>query len=213
MPDPQARILIFAKTPVPGRVKTRLIPVLGPAGAAALQRRLLERILHLAMDARLCPVECWYWPSLDDPAFERWRGDPDLSFHRQPAGDLGERMCAAAARALRAAQRVLIIGADCPLWTGQDLEAALAALDDHDAVVTPAEDGGYLLLGLRRAAAELFDGVPWGTDRVMAETRARLAGLGWRWRELRTLWDVDRPEDLARLGALGPEWSGLSAAG
>jgi rSAM/selenodomain-associated transferase 1 len=207
VPDPQARILIFAKTPRPGRVKTRLIPALGPVGAAAVHRLLLEQVLRLAVESDLCPVQFWYTPSGADSQFRRWRGRPGLTFHRQPPGDLGRRMRLAAQRALAEADRVLIIGTDCPVWTRGDLADALGALGDHDAVLTPAEDGGFLLLGLRRVAPELFEEMPWGTDRVMAETRARLRRLGWRWREQRTLWDVDRPVDLRRLAALDPGWA------
>ncbi len=93
----------------------------------------------------------------------------------------------------------LLIGTDCPALTGKHLRAAASALADHDAVLIPAEDGGYVLIGLTHAVPELFTDMPWGSAGVAAETRARLAHLGLRWRELDALWDVDRPEDLARL--------------
>ncbi|RLA31853.1 MAG: glycosyltransferase, partial [Gammaproteobacteria bacterium] len=70
-------------------------------------------------------------------------------------------------------------------------------------VLGPAEDGGYVLIGVRRLSPVLFEGVDWGSDRVLRQTRARLTALGWRWHELRMLWDVDRPEDLMRLGEVG----------
>jgi hypothetical protein len=84
--------------------------------------------------------------------------------------------------------------------TADYLARAFALLDGGaDAVVGPAEDGGYVLLGLRRMDKRLFEDMAWGTDRVLDQTRERLAVLGWRWQELETLWDVDRPEDLERL--------------
>jgi hypothetical protein len=94
----------------------------------------------------------------------------------------------------------VLVGTDCPALTADYLAQAFALLDGGaDAVVGPAEDGGYILIGLRRTDKRLFDGVAWGTASVLDETRARLAALGWSWQELETLWDVDRPEDLERL--------------
>ena len=99
----------------------------------------------------------------------------------------------------------LVIGTDCPALTVAQLRQAAESLADHDAVAFPADDGGYVLIGMKAPAHELFSGVDWGTDRVMAQTRQRLAILGWRWTEPANLWDVDRPEDVARLAALFPE--------
>lgn len=194
---PDARILIFVKTPLVGGVKTRLIPVLGAEGAAALHRRLVARTLTMTLSAALCPVQCWYWPSLDDPVFDPWKDHPGISFHRQPEGDLGDRMLAAASRALGDAVAAVLIGADCPLLGAEHLEQALHMLDQRDAALGPAEDGGYILLGLRRAEPAVFRGVDWGTHRVLEQTRARLRALGWEWEELPVLRDLDRPEDLS----------------
>jgi rSAM/selenodomain-associated transferase 1 len=200
---PDARILIFAKSPVPGQVKTRLIPALGSEGAAALQRRLVARTLAMAMGADLCPVHCWYWPDLDDRVFAPWRLGSGISFHRQPEGDLGARMGEAAARALTRCSRVVLIGTDCPLLDARVLAQALELLDGREAALGPAEDGGYVLLGLRRVEPQLFQGIDWGTDRVLEQTRARFKALDWHWAELSALWDLDRPADLARLRARG----------
>jgi len=173
-----------------------LIPVLGAEGAAALHRRLVARTLTMTLSAGLCPVQCWYWPSLDDPVFDAWKDHPGISFHRQPEGDLGARMLAGACRALGDAVAAVLIGADCPLLEAEHLERALHMLGERDAVLGPAEDGGYVLLGLRRAEPGVFRGVDWGTHRVLEQTRTRLRALGWRWEELPVLWDLDRPEDL-----------------
>jgi hypothetical protein len=102
--------------------------------------------------------------------------------------------------ALRARRAAVLIGSDCPALRPSDLRRAARLLaGGADAVLAPAEDGGYALIGLRRVRDELFSGVRWGTEDVMRQTRERLARLGWRWRELRTVWDVDRPEDYRRL--------------
>ena len=116
--------------------------------------------------------------------------------------------------ALAAHARVLLLGSDCPALTAPHLLQADRALrDGADAVFVPCEDGGYALIGLRRVAARLFDGIVWGGRDVMASTRVRLDALGWRWRELETLWDVDRPEDYQRLLASGLLDSGRTLSG
>ncbi len=196
------RLLIFARAPVPGAVKSRLVPALGADGAAALHARLLERTLATACAAR-ARVELWCTPAIDHPAFVAAAGRFDVTLHPQTEGDLGQRMYAALASVLEEGDRALLVGCDCPVLDAGDLHAAFAALDDHDVVLGPAEDGGYVLVGARRLSPVLFEGVAWGGPRVLRQTRARLVALGWRWHELRTLWDVDRPEDLARLADLG----------
>ncbi len=106
----------------------------------------------------------------------------------------------AAASALGDSDAVVLVGADCPGLGLDYMRRALDCLEQGaDAVVGPAEDGGYVLLGLKRAAPELFHDMPWGSDQVLTKTRQRLRKLGWRWLELSVLWDLDRPEDLERL--------------
>ncbi len=98
---------------------------------------------------------------------------------------------------------LLVVGTDCPPLTASHLHAAAVALRaGHDATFLAAEDGGYVLIGLRRAIQELFRDIAWGTDRVMAQTRGRMRELGLRCNEGEVLWDVDRPEDLDRFAAL-----------
>jgi len=193
-------VMVFAKAPQPGEVKTRLIPRLGADGAAALHARLVKRALETVRAAALRPAELHCAPGIDDPFFRFCAGHYALTLRPQAAGNLGERMHTAFEAALAAHARALLIGADCPALTARHLRQAAQALrEDADAVFVPCEDGGYALIGLRRVDSGLFDGVPWGGDNVMSGTRARLQRLGWTWRELDTLWDVDRPEDYARL--------------
>jgi rSAM/selenodomain-associated transferase 1 len=122
----------------------------------------------------------------------------------QGRGDVGDRMHRAFKRTLRRHPFVVLIGSDCPALRPADLRAASRILRaGADAVIAPAEDGGYPLIGLRRVSRRLFDGIPWGGPEVLARTRRRLTALRWHWRELRTLWDVDRPEDVLRLRRSG----------
>lgn len=195
-------VIVFAKAPQPGAVKTRLIPALGADGAAALHAKLAKHALDTVRAASLKPVELHCAPDMDDPFFRYCQGHYGVALEPQIAGDLGARMHAAFATALAAHARVLVIGTDCPALTARHLRQAEKALrEGHDAVFAPCEDGGYALIGLTRSDPKLFDGIAWSSASVMTETRKRLKALGWRWHELETLWDVDRPEDYQRLVA------------
>jgi len=191
---------IFAKAPQPGLVKTRLIPTLGAETAAALHARLVARTLATAQAARAGDVELWCSPHEQHPFFRSLFERSGCSMRRQCEGDLGERMADAANRMLGRASFAIIVGADCPALTAHDLRIARDGLADGcDAVLGPAEDGGYYLIGLRRPLPAIFDGIDWGSERVLEQTRQALRSLGLRWRELALRWDVDRPPDLDRL--------------
>ncbi|MEF8758736.1 MAG: TIGR04282 family arsenosugar biosynthesis glycosyltransferase [Candidatus Accumulibacter sp. UW25] len=190
-------VAILARAPVPGQAKTRLIPALGAEGAARLQRWLMQRTVATALMADVGPVSLWCAGDRWHPDFRLCQALGQVSLHAQPEGDLGRRMLTAAREAKTSG--VLIAGTDCPALTPAHLRDAASALRTHDAVVTPAEDGGYVLIGMRHPAAELFASIDWGSDVVMAQTRQRLAALSWTWQEPATLWDVDRPDDYERL--------------
>lgn len=203
-PAAEIVVLVFARAPEPGLAKTRLISLLGAERAAGLQRVLIERALTTAREARLGPVELWCSPSAQHPLLVRCAERHGVATVSQCDGDLGARMLHAAVNALASSTRVIIIGTDCPALTAADLQRAAEALEQHhDAVLIPAEDGGYVLIGLKRWSARLFTDIAWSTDQVMAATRERLASIGWRWLELPTSWDVDRPADYERLAASG----------
>ncbi|MGQ0547610.1 MAG: TIGR04282 family arsenosugar biosynthesis glycosyltransferase [Betaproteobacteria bacterium] len=189
-------IIVFARAPVPGRAKTRLIPRLGAWGAARLHLRLLRQALRTAAAANCGPVELH--GTTAHSHFRTLKG-----FRLQRGKDLGERMHRAVSASLRRHERVILIGSDCPALQPRDLRRADAWLKGAcDAVLAPAEDGGYGLIALRKVSSLLFEAMRWGGAEVYEETRRRLERLGWRWRALRTVWDVDRPEDLERLRAL-----------
>ena len=197
-------IAILAKAPIPGLAKTRLIPHLGADGAAALQRWLLRRTLATALAAELGPVTLWCAPATDHPGFEACQVLGAVRLCRQPDVDLGGRMHAAVVDSSSPAG-TLVIGTDCPALTSDILREAAAALREREAVVVPAEDGGYVLIGLMQPALAVFRYVDWSTDKVMAQTRQRLESAGLTWRELSPLWDVDRLEDVERLIHVFPE--------
>jgi uncharacterized protein len=189
----RVEIAVMAKAPIPGLAKTRLVPVLGAAGAARLQERFIAATVETALAAG--DVTLWAAPDETHPIFQGLA--PRVRLARQVGGDLGERMHAAvvAARA-----PVVVIGTDCPAMTADHLGRAIELLRDGiDAVIAPAEDGGYVLIGLNRPVPALFQGIAWSTPGVMAETRCRLGRANLSWREPFRLWDVDRPVDLDRM--------------
>ena len=189
------RIVIFAKAPLPGAAKTRLIPVLGAEGAARLAARMLAETAAAAVAAEVGPPELCATPSPDDAAWDPFR-PPGVSITDQGDGDLGERLARAAARVLAAGERVLLIGTDCPDLDAARLRSAAERLDIHDAVIHPAHDGGYALLGLTRFDRALFEGIAWSTATVAAETIQRIRALGWSLHVGDALRDVDEPRDL-----------------
>jgi uncharacterized protein len=196
-------VIVMAKAPVAGCAKTRLIPALGPAGAAALAERLLARTVEHALAAQLGAVDLCCAPDCSHPAFTRHAGCAGVALSEQGSGDLGARMVRAMDRWLAQCERVLLIGTDAPGLVASVLQRAARALDSADVVFVPAFDGGYALVGLRRPQPQLFDDMIWSTPTVMARTRVRIAASGLTHVELAPLPDVDVPADLIHLP---PEW-------
>jgi rSAM/selenodomain-associated transferase 1 len=200
---PAARILIFAKAPEPGLAKTRLIPALGAEGAAEFHAQLLESTVRRFAAAGIAPLQCWCTPDLQHPLFQHLALEYGVELALQRGADLGERMCRAASEALTEVDAVVLVGGDCPILGPEHLAQTLTWLGQgEDAVLGPAEDGGYVLLGLNRVDSRVFSDIPWGGDRVAALTRQRLRQLDWHWQELLPLWDLDRPDDLRRYQGL-----------
>ncbi len=198
-----ALTIVFAKAPRAGEVKTRLIPLLGAEGAATLHRQLLHRTLLTATDAGLGPVELHGAPDTSDGCLQAQACRFSVALISQRGTDLGERLCNAFDEGLTRHAHVIIIGTDCPVLTPQHLWDAHWALErGNDAVLIPAEDGGYALIGLACCDQHLFSQIDWGGNTVLAATRERLSALRWRWHELETLWDIDRPADYQRWSEL-----------
>lgn len=202
-PDARCAVIVMAKAPVAGLAKTRLIPALGAEGAAALAARMLAHAVGQALAAGLGPVMLCGAPDVSHPAFAALAPDPRVTLHAQGDGDLGARMQRAFERALAAHARAVLIGTDAPALDAAVLRAAAAELATHDAVLAPAHDGGYALIGLQRPEPRLFEAMPWSTAEVMATTRERLRERGLRWHELPALHDIDEPADLVHLGPRG----------
>ena len=188
-------LTVFARPPVPGRVKSRLAPAMPPPLAARLYAALLADTLAAAAgSAAAARVVAW---SEAEDAPEEPAG---FATYVQPAGDLGARLAHAFAHAFALpGARAVVVGSDAPALASSHLDAAFAALETHDVVVGPAEDGGYWLLGLSRPAPSLFTDMPWSTPGVCALTLRRAEQAGLRAATLATLSDLDTPADLAAL--------------
>jgi uncharacterized protein len=196
--------LVFAKAPIAGEVKTRLIPRLGAAGAAQLHEKLVRHTLTAVRGAALGDIALCCAPDCAHPFFPQCAGEFGALLQPQSTGNLGDRMHAAISQKLAGYARVLLVGTDCPGLDAEALSAAAAGLaPGTDLVFVPAEDGGYVVIGARRVTPAVFDGIDWGSAEVMQQTRDRLQALGWVWREQPALWDVDRPADLDRLRESG----------
>ncbi|MBK8742883.1 MAG: TIGR04282 family arsenosugar biosynthesis glycosyltransferase [Betaproteobacteria bacterium] len=194
---------LFAKSPVPGSVKTRLIPALDARDAATLHARMVEHAARAIALARAAipgaDAEMWCSPDVTDPILRAIAARHGLRLQRQAADGLGARMREALESALPG--RAILLGSDCPALDARTLIAADRALLAHDAVFVPVEDGGYALIGCRDAVPDCLDGIAWSAGAVMTRTRVRLAAAGVRWAELPGAWDVDTAADLARLAA------------
>ena len=194
------RLIIFGRYPVPGRTKTRLIPVLGPAGAADLQRKLTEKTLDTVKSFSLnrgIEVEIRYEGG-SDRKISRWLGS-GIIFFRQSSGDLGERMQTAFLEAFHGGcRRVVLLGTDIPELRTDYLEQAFDALTGHDLVLGPSTDGGYWLIGLNHSV-DLFQGIKWGTEKALDQTIALAKGQGLKIHMLDPLTDIDTVETLKQL--------------
>ena len=191
----------MSRAPVPGRTMRRLIPAIGAKRAASLHRAMIHRAVASALASGIGPVELWCTPDTDHEVFLGLRNVTGVTLHTQIGPDLGARMHAAIDASPGA---TAVIGTDCPSLEPDDLVRAANALHaaTADAVVAPAFDGGYVLIAVTGPRPELFAGVHWGSERVLAQTRERARAAGLRLLELETRQDVDRPEDLEALNGL-----------
>ena len=205
---PNARILLFVKAPFLGQVKTRLEPLLGSEKCLELHRAMGQRIAGLLSSIKLAPWQLWVSADESNEFFLGICNREDI--HLQIGSSLGEKIAGSMENALLrpGVDGVIVIGSDCPSYDAAYLESAMHQLyAGHDVVLGPAEDGGYVLIGMRASNPGVFNGVEWGTDRVMEQTISNIDTLDLRHTLIETLWDVDRPEDLDRLQNLDPPLS------
>ncbi|HAD09856.1 MAG TPA: hypothetical protein DCF62_10260 [Porticoccaceae bacterium] len=192
---PRSLLIQFAKTPELGKVKTRMQPCLSQQQSLSLHCRMLEDTYRRLSTARLAPMELWVSGDDESNYFRRFNPLPVL--RQQMGSDLGERMHGAFADSLKRYESVVLVGSDCPFLSGAIVGQALAFLaEGYDCVVGPATDGGYVLIALKQALPDVFQGISWGGPRVLEQTRSRLRNCDLNWFELAALPDIDSPQDL-----------------
>ena len=206
MSETKALIQVFARAPLKGAVKRRLGAQIGDSAALHWYKILLAQTLAVVDAVQEVQAELWYPEGDDEYLLSKIVGRKDLPLLPQAPGDLGEKMQQALTQGLAGADKVLLIGADCPVWTPDLLRQALGQLSSSKpCIIVPAEDGGYVGIGVTGQVPKIFDEVPWGTATVLAKTQDRAAALGYPLYELPSLWDVDVKTDLERWLRLDPK--------
>jgi rSAM/selenodomain-associated transferase 1 len=198
-------LLVFAKTPKPGKVKTRLLAAVSAEVAAVLHAACIADTLRLARKMRSCDV--FVFAAGGTSYFRRLAkkqgSGSRLRVLPQRGGELGARMEHAFRKCFALGYReVVVIGTDTPWMGAARVRRAFALLKANDVAIGPAEDGGYYLLGMRKMVAKIFRGIPWSTERVLDLTLEKIAALKLRKKLLRRDFDLDRPEDLRRAARL-----------
>ena len=193
-PTFSVKLAIFAKPPEDYKVKTRLIPAIGASNATDVYRICLHHGLCIAEQSGL--DHCCYLTELStDPIFG------SLKQNQQCSGNLGDKLYQAFSEMLSSTDAAIIIGTDCLDMTTAHLQGAAAALQSHDLVLQPVEDGGYSLIGCRRIDAALFANVNWSTATVLKKTMENAEAIGYRLTQLETVRDIDTADDLAHYEA------------
>lgn len=191
-------LMIFAKAPVIGYVNTRLVPDIGVEAATRLQTELIDLRMKQFGHTDKIDVQLWCSPDTHHDNFRRCADENDISLQQQDGTDLGTRMRHAFSLAFERYERAVLIGTDAPEIDHAWVKRALDALEDHDVVFVPAEDGGYVLIGMRSSYGDVFRSVPWGTSEVLRVTRQNIIAQKLTWRELETSWDIDCLDDYRR---------------
>jgi len=189
-------VIVFSKAPLPGRVKTRLIPELGAQQACQIHQQLLEYVIENISSINDADVYLHCSPDTSHNFFQYLKAQYRLALDAQSEGDLGHRMYASIKNGLEEYKKVVLIGSDCPLISKSYIKQAFDELNRSDVVLGPAEDGGYVLIGMKKPRSDIFTDIDWGSERVLQQTIEKIQPdipvL------LDTLWDVDRAEDVER---------------
>lgn len=193
----EGTLIVFAKEPKAGKVKTRLIPSLGIESATELYQELLTRTLNTAVKTKLSDIQLWISGDIEHQYFKQFKDKNYFNYFSQSGEDLGQRMFNAFDSALKTSPYAVLIGSDCPSLSICDLSAAMTSLrKGKDVVLGPAKDGGYYLIGLKKNIPELFANMSWGEESVLSETCARINRLNLDLELLQERNDIDRESDL-----------------
>lgn len=185
-------VVVFAREPIPGQVKSRLATGIGAEVAARVYGMVLEHTLETARNSGARVML-----SLAKVPSGSWAGNLAVPVEVQRGGDLGDRMDDAFARRFSEGERrVAVVGSDCPWFLATHIAKASAELGGVDAVLGPAADGGYWLVAQRPPGLAMFERIPWSSPETLDATRERISTLGGTWSELEELVDIDTVDDL-----------------
>ena len=206
------KLIIFARAPIAGHAKSRMIPLLGAEGAAQLHREItlwlldkLSRSVESDSEDEKYEMELWAASDMEHPFFSECVDRFGITLKLQQGSDLGERQFLAMESALTENDHVVIVGSDVVSLIKSDIQYAFKALEQgYKLVIAPAEDGGYGLIGCSKIEREIFDDILWGGEQVYKGMINNLNQRDYNWKQLPVVWDLDRPDDLSRL-SLEPE--------
>lgn len=198
MPKKSNKLLIFTKSPILGEVKTRLQPDYTTEQSLTVHKRLMLNTLELTNNLKDFDIELCCAPNRNSSFFLECENNFPIQLSNQEGVDLGERMAFSLSVSLQSYEKVVVIGTDCPDIDVDYITQAFTALNENDAVIGPASDGGYVLLGLTKFSMELFTDISWGTNKVFKQTKNVFENLSWSLKELGIMHDLDRPEDLQK---------------
>lgn len=195
MKTPNKHLIVFVKAPIPGQCKTRLIPLLGELKACEFYKSMLNNCLKNISSLSDMTITIHVYPDLENPFLQNTSQHFGFQLLAQQGKDLGERMFYAIQQALKNYSDVVLIGSDCPSMGKDYIDRAFNALNQHDIVFGPAEDGGYVLLGANKITATIFKNISWSTDQVLQQSLVQADKLNYKIKLLDTLRDIDTPED------------------
>jgi len=193
-------LLVFVRNPKLGKVKTRLAKSIGDAKALAVYEFLLQHTFSITSKANNCDKQVWYSDFIDEN--DLWK-TPIFDKKCQEGTDLGDRLQRAFKTGFESGyERIVVLGSDLFEITAKEIEAAFEALENHDAVVGPAKDGGYYLFGTRRYLPHAFSNIDWGSEKVMQQTLEQLKGQKYSLLAVKN--DIDYLEDIIDIAAFAP---------
>lgn len=200
MSSTSCKIIVLAKAPISGYAKTRMIPQLGKAGAAELQQRLLQQTINMCHQAQLADIDLYCSPDTQQPIFGQLQQQYAINLYQQQGNDIGQRMYQAITEGLQHADKVVLVGTDCPSLETSHLKSAFDSLKPQSPLaIAPAEDGGYVLMAATAIHPSIFQNIHWSSSHVYAQTCQAIKQLGWLHTQLDTLRDLDTPDDLKYL--------------
>jgi len=189
------QLIVFIKSPVPGKCKTRLIPFLTAQQACEFYKSLVTHCINTIDALNDIDIALYIYPDTQHPFIQTLQLKRPLSLHKQQGSNLGDRMHHAIQSALKTYKQCVLIGTDCPVLDAAYINKAFKALHQHDMVLGPAKDGGYVLIGANKIQADLFANINWGSDRVLKQSLNNNNAAGYKTHLLNPLWDIDTPED------------------